>query len=326
VANAHLVWPDHEPAYDVGVVPVQRLEYLIAVAQEGSFTRAAQELHVAQPALSRHVRLLEDQLGVALLARTPQGVRPTAAGELLIKRSQRLIGQLDQALQDAAAVGRGERGAVTLGYTASSSHETAPRLVVWLREQLGDVDVHTVVLPRPELLAAVRRGTADVGLVRCWPPQPELAASSLRDEPQGILAQEDHPVFTGASLTLQDAVGHPILLHARPANPEHYDTLLSWFAARGLSPRIRERSVAFDGSHAELRDGDTIAISGSVHGGLPGGLRWQALEPRLTLPIVLTTVADNDSPLLGRVLRTSQQLADDLGWLDADTQGRIATV
>ena len=318
LANARLIWPDHEAAYHGRVVPVQRLEYLIAVAREGSFTRAAQELHVAQPALSRQVRLLEEQLGVKLLARTPQGVRPTAAGELLIERSQRLIGQLDQALEDAAAVGRGERGTVTLGYTASSSHETAPRLVSWLRERLRDVDVHTVVLPRPELLAAVRDGTADLGIVRCVPPQRELVAWPLRDEPQGVLAREGHPVFAAESLALEDAVRHPILLHPRAANPEHYDMVLSWCAARGLSPRVRERSIAFDVSHSELRDGDTVAISGSVQAGLPNGIRWRPLQPRLTLPIVLITASEHGSPLLSRALKASQQLAEDLGWLDRE--------
>jgi hypothetical protein len=123
-------------------------------------------------------------------------------------------------------------------------------------------------------------------------------------------------VFATASPTLEDAVEYPILLHARGANHEHYDTVLSWFAARGLSPQIRERSVAFDVSHSELRDSDTISISGSVQCGLPSGLQWQALQPQLTLPFVLTTVAENDSPLLNRVLSASQQLADKLGWLD----------
>jgi LysR family transcriptional regulator, benzoate and cis,cis-muconate-responsive activator of ben and cat genes len=305
------------------MVPVQRLEYLIAVAREGSFTRAAQELHVAQPALSRQVRLLEEQLGVALLERTPQGVQPTAAGELLIERAQRLIGQLDQALEDTAAVGRGERGTVTLGYTASSSHETVPRLVAWLRERLDNVEVRTVVLPRLELLNATRDGTVDLGIVRCFPPHRELVAWPLRDEPQGVLAHENHEVFATSCLTLEDAVRYPILLHGRGANQEHYDTVLSWFAARGLSPQIRERSVAFDVSHSELRDSDAISISGNVRGGLPSGLQWHALEPQLTLPIVLTTVAENDSPLLNRVLSASQQLADKLDWLDRGNNGRV---
>jgi LysR substrate binding domain len=194
------------------------------------------------------------------------------------------------------------------------------RLVASLREQLGDVDVHTVVLPRPELLAAVRDGTADLGIVRCFPPQRGLVAWPLRDErqgkPQGIFAREDHPVFAIESLTPEDAVRHPILLHPPAANPEHYDTVLSWFAARGLSPQIRERSVAFDVSQTELHDGNTLAISGTIQAGVPSGLSWRALHPRLTLPIVLITVAEHDSPLLSQVLRVSQQLADDLGWLD----------
>jgi DNA-binding transcriptional LysR family regulator len=296
------------------MIPTQRIEYLIAVAREGSFTRAAESLHVAQPAVSRQVRLLETQLGVRLLARTPRGVHPTAAGEALIVRAGGLIDQLERAVEEAVAVGHGERGALMLAYTASAGYETAPRLVAALHDALAGVEVRTTVLPREELLAAVRGGTVDGGIVRCPPPLTDLVAHPLRAELQGVLCRAEHPLLALDALTIAAIAGEPLLMHAREANPEHYDAIVSCYRAAGVEPRIRERLVSFDVSHGELLRGEALAIVGAVGSVLPEGLRWRALEPPMSLPIVVMTRPDNDDPLLDRALRIAGATAEELGW------------
>jgi DNA-binding transcriptional LysR family regulator len=315
-ANAASLWADRGSAYHPCVVPAQRLEYLIAVAREGSFTAAAGALRIAQPALSRQVRMLESQLGVMLLERTPQGVRPTAAGAALIERAGGLLEQLEQALDEATAIGQGRLGTLRVGYTASSSNETAPRLVAALKSELGDVVVRTVVLPRAELLAGIRSGSVDLGIVRCPPRMPEVAVHRLRDEPQGVLARADHPVLAVPELTLADAARYPILLHPREANPEHYDTVLGWCRAEGITPVLRERVVAFDGSYAELLGSEVVAFVGAIDAGLPAGLRWRALQPALTLPIALLSRPD-DGPLTARAAAAAQRAAARFDWLSA---------
>ena len=297
------------------MIPTQRLEYLIAVAREGSFTRAAQVLHIAQPALSRHVRLLEHELGVQLLARTPQGIRPTAAGAALIERGQRLLAELDRAFEDAAAFGRGERGSITIAYTASASHDTAPVLVTALRDALPAVSVQTVALPRAELLAGLAAGTLDAGIVRCPLPVTDLATMALRNEPQGVLARDDHQVFAeNGLLTLERALRFPLLLHDRAANPEHWDMVMEWCAAAGVEPRIRPRLISFDVSYGELLAGDVVAIVGSMATGLPAGLTWRPLSPLQTMPIGLIT-HDPEDPVIARVLAVAEATARTARWL-----------
>ena len=89
---------------------LRRLRYFVTVAEESSFNRAAQKLHMAQPPLSNQIKQLEKELGVLLFERTNRGVRTTEAGELLLEEAQRILLQMDQAFSAVRRVGRGTGG------------------------------------------------------------------------------------------------------------------------------------------------------------------------------------------------------------------------
>ena len=91
---------------------LRRLQYFVAVARERNFTRAAERLHVAQPALSRQVKLLEQELGVELLHRTTHEFELTEAGEFLLDRGPALLAAADELWRSVRAYGTGERGGV----------------------------------------------------------------------------------------------------------------------------------------------------------------------------------------------------------------------
>src|SRR5919199_1709672 len=122
---------------------LRRLGYFVAVAQERNFTRAAERLHVAQPALSRQVRLLERELGVELLHRTTHAFELTEAGEFLLEHGSELADAADALWRDVRGFGAGERGAVVLAYGASASYDTAPRLVRLLGERHPGLEITT---------------------------------------------------------------------------------------------------------------------------------------------------------------------------------------
>ena len=132
----------------------------MAVASAESFSRAADELHVAQSAVSRQVGLLERELGVKLLHRTTHEVALTDAGRHLLERGESLARDADALWEDMRAFAAGERGRVRVGYSTSIGYETAPRLIGVAREALPDVDVTSVVLPSIELPDAVPCRTA----------------------------------------------------------------------------------------------------------------------------------------------------------------------
>src|SRR5690242_4797505 len=204
------------------VPDLRRLGYFVAVAEERNFTRAAERLHVAQPALSRQVRLLEDELGVVLLRRTTHAVELTEAGELLLERGSRLLGDADALWRGVRRVATGEAGTIRLGYGASSGYETAPRLLAALAERLPELVVETQALATPAILAGVADGSLDAGIVRCAP-----SGSVLRREPQGVLLHPGHPLSARDSVGIDDLRGELILIHPRAENPGHYDALLA---------------------------------------------------------------------------------------------------
>jgi DNA-binding transcriptional LysR family regulator len=111
------------------VVDLRRLRYFLAVAGERNFTRAAEQLHVAQPALSRQVRLLEEELGVALVRRTTHTFELTDAGRFLSERGPAVLDSADALWRTLRRFGAGELGGLVVAYGTSAGYDTAPRLL-----------------------------------------------------------------------------------------------------------------------------------------------------------------------------------------------------
>jgi DNA-binding transcriptional LysR family regulator len=302
---------------------LRRLRYFVAVATERNFTRAAERLHVAQPALSRQVRLLERELGVELLRRTTHEVALTDAGRFLLERAPGVLGATDDLWRGVRAFAAGERGSVVLGYGTSAGYETAPRLLEAIAQRLPAVEVDARVMAPAAILDAVGDGSVDAGLVRCPPARDGIEAQVVRRERQGVLLRRDHALAAGASVALVDLEDAPLLLHPRAANPCHYDAVLARCRAAGIEPRVLERSAALDLAQTPVVDGRAVAIVGeSSRTVLPPELTWVALSPPATLDVTLVVRADDRSPALDRLLATAREAAETMGWLD----GHAATL
>src|SRR4051812_3018431 len=142
--------PDRSGIPSAAAMLDRRLLYFLAVAREGSFSRAADVLHVAQPAVSRQVALLEAEVGVRLLDRSPAGVVVTDAGRRLLERGAALEREAAALHEELRAFGVGHRGRVGLGYSTSLGYGTAPLLIEGLRRRLPDIDVAPLLLPTPD--------------------------------------------------------------------------------------------------------------------------------------------------------------------------------
>jgi DNA-binding transcriptional LysR family regulator len=298
---------------------LRRLRYFVAVATERNFTRAAERLHVAQPALSRQVRLLERELGVELLRRTTHEVALTDAGRFLLDRAPAVLGATDELWRGVRAFAAGERGGVVVGYGASAGYETAPRLLEAIAERLPALEVDARVMATAAILDAVGDGTLDAGLVRCPPARDGIEARVVRRERQGVLLRRDHALAAAATVALADLGDAPVLLHPRAANPGHYDAVLDLCRAAGVEPRVLERSAALDLAQTPVVEGRAVAIVGeSSRTVLPPELTWVALTPPAALDVALVARARDRSPALERVLATAADAAVALGWLDGD--------
>jgi DNA-binding transcriptional LysR family regulator len=299
------------------VPELRRLRYFVAVATERNFTRAAERLHVAQPALSRQVRLLERELGVDLLRRTTHEVTLTDAGRFLLERAPGVLDATDDLWRSMTRFAAGEQGSLVLGYGTSAGYETAPRLLEAIAQRLPQLDVTARVMATGEIIDAVGVGTVDAGLVRCPTTRAGMEAHVVRREPQGVLLRRDHALAGAASVTLGQLGDAPILLHSRDANPGHYDAVLALCHAAGAEPRVLERNPALDLTQTPVVDGRAVAIVGeSSRTVLSPVLTWVALSPPATFEVAIVTRTHDRSPALDRVLAAASEAAGELGWLD----------
>lgn len=295
------------------------LRYFLAVAEELNFTRAAERVGIAQPALSAAIRQLEAQLDVRLLTRTTRSVALTDAGRALAERGPGALAGLADAWQAARQAGLGEVGTVRVAYGASTAYDTTPRLVEAVRERLAGLEIVADMLPTPQVVRAVADGRADAGVARTPVLVDGVRARTVRVERQGVLVRADDPLADAEEVTLAEAAARPILAHPRAANPAHHDRLLEALAAAGVRrPALVERPVAFDPGQRLIREGRAIGIVGSSSAeGLADDLRWIALADPVWRIEVALVLRDGDlPPAADRFERIAMATAARLHWLD----------
>jgi DNA-binding transcriptional LysR family regulator len=297
------------------VTDLRRLEYFLAVARERNFTRAAEQLHIAQPALSRQVRLLEEELGVALLHRTTHTFELTEAGAFLLERGPAVLAAVDELWRGVRTYGSGDQGSVVIAYGASASYETAPKLLEALTSRHPGVRIATAVKSVSEIISGVAEGSIDLGLIRCPPADSGLEARPVRREPQGLLVRHDHPLASGATAAVADLTEENVLLHPREANPGHYDAIVDLCREHGFEPRVLLRSLSLDLAYTPVAKGDAVAIIGeSSRQGLPDELRWLPLSPPAALVVSLVARRYNRPVAVDRMLETAAAVSASLGW------------
>ncbi len=144
---------------------LRHLRYFVAVAEELSFTRAARRLRVAQPALSRQIRQLEDEACVELLTRDPRNVRLTPAGAVFLSEAKMILERSAQALRAAREAGRENERPLNIGYVWGLFHSVVPDVVGRFRAQFPETPVNLFDLAATDQALALREGRLDAGFI-----------------------------------------------------------------------------------------------------------------------------------------------------------------
>lgn len=184
---------------------LRQLRYFVAAARHRHVTRAAEALHVTQPALSQQIRRLETELGVALLHRTPRGVEPTPAGEELLRRASSILAEVDGLVAGMDAHAGASRGMARVGAPIGDPVGLPAALAGFGAEHpgIGLTLRHTRAGEAVELL---RHGTIDLAVVADGPGAAERLAgvttTALREEPLRIMLPADEPLVDHEPLSL----------------------------------------------------------------------------------------------------------------------------
>ena len=149
---------------------LRHLRYFVAVGEDQHYGRASRRLGVAQPALSRQIQDLENEIGFKLFDRMPRGVRLSAAGELFLEDARRILQEVGEATARAARAARGQSGTLRVGFAENVSwHGVAPDSFRRFREQQPGADLQLQPAPSLEQLDAIRSRRLDAGFVNFMP-------------------------------------------------------------------------------------------------------------------------------------------------------------
>ena len=179
---------------------IHQLTYLVAVAEEQSFSRAAERVGVAQPSLSQQIRKLEDEVGTPLLDRLPRRVIPTAAGELLLEHARRVLSELADARRRLADVAGVVAGRVSIGAIPTIAPYLLPDVMKRFATRHPDVQVEVVEDVTARLATLLERGELDVAIMSDFEGGPTIHVEPIATEPLLVLLPAKHPLAERKSI------------------------------------------------------------------------------------------------------------------------------
>ena len=223
---------------------LRRLRYFIAVAEELSFSRAAQRLRMSQPPLSNQIKQLEEELGVLLFDRTSRGVRMTGAGELLLEEARRIFVQVDQTVRVVQRVGYGEVGRLTLGFVPSSSNETLPPILQRLGDRFPGIELFLREM-RPDLIVRqLHDKQIDAGFLYLPLEDTSLHIERVAREPLVLALPETHALAAEPRVDLQAVKKEPFILPMRyQIMPGLYGQVTEACRQAGFVPNAVQKDV-----------------------------------------------------------------------------------
>jgi DNA-binding transcriptional LysR family regulator len=217
-------------------VELADLEAIVALAESLHFGRAADRLHVSQPALSKRVRKLEGRIGGPLLVRRYRDVRLTEAGRLLAERGRQLLRESEATVALSQRAARGEAGRLRIGFGIASILGLLPDVLLRFRTTHPGVQLQLRDMSTPDQITALEAGDIDIGFVRLPVKGDRLVVRPVLDE-RLVLATGPRSPWT-AAVGLRSVAAEPFLIISRGRSASFYDHALSVCAAAGFAPRI----------------------------------------------------------------------------------------
>lgn len=228
------------------------LKSFLIVAELGSFSRAAEQLHLAQPAVSQQIKRLERDLGAELLKRSTRRVELTPVGAALVPRAQSILADVQRARTEVSLMQAGSAGKVAVGFVGTATYDLLPEVSRSAREHLPAVELELFGEQlTPVLLDALRSRRLDIAVMRDPMPDPMLDLRPLRSEGLVAAMPVDHPCAQGDSVALGDLRDSTLITHPSGHQSVTYDAVMQACRRAGFLPdetvEVRETAtmVAF---------------------------------------------------------------------------------
>ena len=241
---------------------LRHLRYFVAVAETENVTRAATKLHVSQPALSRQIHDLEDEIGFPLLERSAKSVRLTEAGRTFLAGARAVLQRAEEAVSAARAKAGGMSGEIQVGYAPSLTVQILPQALRIFQAEFPGARVILHDLSTEEMLSQLHNGKLHLALM----VQPAgKALRGLRFEelaryPLQVALAPTHPLAKLRSISLEKVAGERLIGYTQKDYPEYHDQVATLFQTVGRKPQIVQEHDGVTSLIAAVESGRGVAL------------------------------------------------------------------
>ncbi len=290
---------------------LRHLRYFVAVARERNFTRAAEQLHIAQPPLSRQVQQLEDELGIDLIETGSRPLRLSEAGRLFYEQAVQVLERVDEMKTMITRLHAAERSRFSMGFVASTLYGKLPTVIRSYRAARPAVELTLLEMTSVEQIAALKEGRIDVGFGRIPLDDPALDRQLLRNEKLVAAVPEGHALLrTNRALSLADLAALPLIVYPKAPRPSYADQVLSLFREAGLKPpfvhEVRELQTALG---LVAADEGICLVPASIETLRRDNVVYRKLDAvHAVSPIIMSSRKGDRSPEIALLLRLIRQM------------------
>jgi len=297
---------------------LRQMRYVVEVAQQRNFSRAAERLHVAQQALSQQVKTVETQIGATLFTRTNRGVELTPAGVVFVQEARRVISAAERAVTRTQAVAKGEAGSVKVAYTLTSVYDTLPAVVERVEATHRNLKLDLREVLSGDVAHPLSDGKYDLALCPRTAYPPEYERQELRREPFVAAVSIAHRHANRDHVSLSELAEELFELWPREMAPGFYDAVLSACRDAGFEPTLDEHAAGSTVWRNIAHGRGVALVVGSLIDQVPRGITLLKLaDPRPVLIIDLVWHRETASPAVKHVLQAASDVSVERDWFGA---------
>lgn len=283
----------------------RQLAQIIAVAEAGNISRAAEKLAIAQPPLTRMIRKVEEELGFDLFLRTSKGVELTEAGKSFVEGAAQVIEMHDRMIDNARRISQGLMGEFNVGVYGSTAYQFVPAVIRRFRENFPDVKLNLVALSGGELMVALRNRSVAIGFTPLAEPEPDMVIERISQERVMIALPDHHPLAGRSAISPAEIAQTPLILMSGRERLNFLHLATEVFQSAGVMPRITHEVTEPLACLSLVSGGFGFALVAESNRELPfKGVTYRHFAvphpPRIDL--VCAYLANNSSAMLGAFL------------------------
>jgi DNA-binding transcriptional LysR family regulator len=294
---------------------LRHLRYFIAVAEYENVRAASARLHVSQPAVSRQIHDLEEELQVALFQRTTRGLKLTQAGTAFLHSARDALAVIDDGVRVARMSAAGRRGHLRVGLVDNAAWDgLVPATFGRLQDEAQEVSIQLTPMNTPPQIAAIEAGALDGGFVYLFDPLPDSCEIIPLIKHDVVLAVPlEWNAVPGTALQARQLIDQPFVLFQRQVYPAYYDRLLSLCSQAGLTLRVVQEVASEAAILSLVSAGIGLAIVNSANlGRPPARVRFiKLIDLSVPLPLSFVYARGNGNPALARFIDTLKAVLAD---------------